>query len=151
MRQVTFAQIEPKSFDRIQFGRVGWQWHQRDVVRHAQMMGAMPAGLVEHHDGMLIIGKLKADPAEKQAHRFGRDDRHYQCEPPAGGRLHRAEQMNPGITLVAQSGWPFSARPPAMADAAFLPNPSLVFEPQSDALVWICLLCKVYGGSKPPF
>jgi hypothetical protein len=59
--------------------------------------------------------------------------------------------MNPGVTLVAQTGWPFSARPPAMTDAAFLPDTRLIFEPQRDAFARICLLCNVYGGGKSPF
>ena len=148
---MSFAQIEPKPFDRVQFGRVGWQRHQCDVGRYAQMVGAMPTGSVENHNGVLVGRQLVADPVEEQAHRFGRDDRHHQREPSAGSRLHRAEQMNPGVTLVAQTRWPFSARPPAMADAAFLPDPRLIFEPQRDAFVRICLLCDVYCGAKPPF
>jgi hypothetical protein len=78
----------------------------------------MPTGLVEYHDGVLIGDQPTAELVEEQAHRLGRDDRHDQREAIAGGRPHRAEQVHPGVALVAKSRRPLPARLPAVADPA---------------------------------
>src|SRR5471032_2495833 len=42
----------PDVLDRIEFRRVGWQAEKRDVVRRIQSVAGVPAGAVEHEDGV---------------------------------------------------------------------------------------------------
>ena len=42
----------PDVLDRVQLGRSGWQQHQREVVWHDELLGAVPSGPVHQHDPM---------------------------------------------------------------------------------------------------
>ena len=74
---------------------------------HAQGMGAVPFGLVEHHDRLLVVGQLTAEIVEKQTYRLGQDDRHDKREASAIGWPHGAKQMNSCLsdyTALAEAG-----------------------------------------------
>ncbi len=68
---MALAQIQPYPLHGVEFGGVGWQRHEGDVVGHAQGVCAVPAGLVEHHHGVFVAGALTAEAIEEQAHRLG--------------------------------------------------------------------------------
>ena len=53
MREETFLEIKPDALDRVQFGRVVGQRDKDDVGRNGEVVRAMPAGLIEHHHGMV--------------------------------------------------------------------------------------------------
>ena len=42
----------PEVLDRVEFGRAGREGHQGDVVRHGQLPGGVPAGLIEEEHGV---------------------------------------------------------------------------------------------------
>ena len=149
--EMPLAQIQPQPFDGIELGRVGRQWHQGNVVGHAQGVGAVPAGLIEHHHGVLVFGEAGGEAVEKDAHCLGRDHRQDEREAIAGGGPDGAEQMHPGVALIAQAGRALAARPPAMTDPAVLADPSLVLEPQRDTLARAGRFHRVYGVGEPPF
>ena len=67
--QETLSEIEPKPFDRIELGAIGRQRDQGDVVRDLKCVSAMPASLVEHHDGMLVFGQGLGKLGEEDRHR----------------------------------------------------------------------------------
>ena len=48
-------------FNRVQLRRIGRQEEQRDVVGQIEIVGGMPACLVEDNDGMGAFGDLRAD------------------------------------------------------------------------------------------
>ena len=52
MREEAFTQIEPDPLHGVEFGAVGRQREQRDVVRHGEPVRDMPAGLIEDERGM---------------------------------------------------------------------------------------------------
>lgn len=75
--QLVAAQIIPDIFHRIEFGGVGRQWHQRDVVGYDQAFAwLVPAGTVA--DQYRVGGRrdLRADFLEVFVHRFGVHARH---------------------------------------------------------------------------
>ena len=59
------SEISPKAFDRIELRTVWRQRNRDDVVRDLERVGAMPAGLVEKHDGMLVFRQGLANSARK--------------------------------------------------------------------------------------
>ncbi|SRR5689334_16263417 len=111
----------------------------------------MPAGTIEHHDGVLIRWQRRREVGEELVHRLGRDLGQHEGEALAGGWLDGAEEMGPGIALIAQAGWALAAGEPAVADAALLTKSGLVHEPQRQALVGVLRPRVVEGGLQPPF
>jgi len=69
--QPVVAHELPDVLDGVQFRALGRQGHQRDVGRHVEMVGHVPAGLVEDDDGMCTGRDLGSDLGEVQVHRFG--------------------------------------------------------------------------------
>ena len=59
----------PEMFSGIEFGTVGGKPDETDVVRDAQIGGAMPPGLVENHKTN-VIGIHGGRVGEKNGHRF---------------------------------------------------------------------------------
>ena len=124
--QVLPAQVYPKPFHRVQFPQIGRPRHEDAVVGHAQGMGAVPFGLVEHHDRLLVVGQLTAEIVEKQTYRLGQDDRHDKREASAVGWPHSAKQVNLCVPLIIQPWRRLVARPPTMANAALLADAGFV-------------------------
>jgi hypothetical protein len=63
--QETLSEISPKAFDRIELRAVWRQRNRDEVVRDLERVGAMPAGLVEKHGGMLVFRQGLANSARK--------------------------------------------------------------------------------------
>ncbi len=72
----------------------------------------MPAGTVEHHDGVLVDGQRRGKLREELIHRLGRDLGQHESEGVARGRPDGGEEMGPGVALVAQARWPLAAGEP---------------------------------------
>ncbi len=51
------VQQQPNTVGGIEFGAVGRQRREADVVRGGELLGAVPAGLIEGHDGMNVRGQ----------------------------------------------------------------------------------------------
>jgi hypothetical protein len=52
VREPVVAHELPDVLDRVQLGRSRRQWQEGDVGRDLELGGHVPAGLVEHDDGM---------------------------------------------------------------------------------------------------
>jgi len=50
--QPIVAQELPDVLDRVQFGRSWRQEHERDVFGNFELLGGVPAGLIEHEGGV---------------------------------------------------------------------------------------------------
>jgi hypothetical protein len=100
----------PDVFDRVEFGAVGRQLEQADVVGQAQPAAALvPAGAVEDEDGVCAGSDLGADlgevgvhlRAEKPPPDFGTDAGQHQCGTGGASRAHRAKQIGRAVALIA--------------------------------------------------
>jgi len=63
--KVPLSQVEPDPLHRIEFGAVGRQIDQRDVVWNTQRMGNVPAGLIGDKDRVLIRRELRREQSRK--------------------------------------------------------------------------------------
>jgi hypothetical protein len=61
----------------------------------------VPAGAVEHQDGVLVLGQRCRELGEERVHRRGQDLRQHQSEAIAGCRPDSGEEVGPGVALVA--------------------------------------------------
>ena len=111
----------------------------------------MPAGAVEHQDGVPVFGQGGREPGEELVHRRGRDLRQHESEAVAGCWPDGGEEVGPGVALVAQARRFLAAGEPAMADAALPAESGLVHEPQRQALAGMLRPRLVEGGLQPPF
>jgi hypothetical protein len=68
----------PDVFLAVKFGRAWRQRHERDIARDLENLGAMPAGLIEEHDGVRAWADLGCDFVEMELLGF----------PVAGSCLH---------------------------------------------------------------
>ena len=69
---------------------------------------------------MLVLDQRRRKLAEEGVHRRGRDLREDEGEAVAGRRPDGAEEVGPGVALVAQTRRPLATGEPAMADAPLL-------------------------------
>jgi transposase len=96
------SQVLPDVFSGIEFGRIGRQRQQCDVIGHAQSAaGLVPSGAVEHEQGVGALGDLGTDLGEVQAHRCGADLRHGKRGTDAAGGADGAEQPGGGVPAIA--------------------------------------------------
>ena len=61
----------PDIFDRVEFGRLGRQRHQGDVVGDVELVGKVPAGLIEQQNGVGSRRHHLRDFRQMQRHRGG--------------------------------------------------------------------------------
>ncbi len=54
-REEALSEIEPDPLDRVEFRTVGWQRHQREVVRNSERALVVPTGAVEDHGGVDVV------------------------------------------------------------------------------------------------
>ena len=76
--EVVLAQILPDVLDRVEFGGVGRQTEERDVVWWCEGMAGVPAGAVEHEYGMSAWSHRAADLAQMEVHGFAVGVGHHQ-------------------------------------------------------------------------
>ena len=99
----------------------------------------MPSGSVEHHDRMFVRCDRCGEAIKEMLHGFGRDIGQDKCEGVVGAGFHGRENIGEGEALVGEAWGTLAARPPDMADTAFLADPGLVLEEQPDALAGMCI------------
>lgn len=133
--QEALSEIEPQPFDRIELGAVWRQRDQGDVVRDLKRVRAMPAGLIEHHDGMLVFRQGLGELGEVDRHRRRVGPGQDEPERFTGLGCDGAEDIGPFETLVATARRSLTLLPPAMTKPTLLSNPGFVLEIQSDGLV----------------
>ena len=149
--EVALTQVEPEPLDWVELRGIWRQWQQGDVVGDAQRLGAVPAGLIKHHESMLVGSKLLAERGEKQVHRLGADLGHHQSEAPPARRMDSSEDMHPGVAPITQTRRTLATTPPAMAHAALLADPRLVLEPKGQAFAGMRLSGQVGRRQEAPF
>lgn len=125
---------QPDALDGIAFGSVRWLVEQRHIVGHGQGSGGVPAGAVENHEGVLVLGQGFGEVLQEAIHRLGRDRRQDQRKGLSGGGLGGGEDIGPVEPLIAQPGRALSLQPPAMTQAPLLADARLVLKEQADPL-----------------
>lgn len=122
----------PNVLGGVQFGSLGRQGQDGDVVGQKELLGGVPAGLVEDENGMCAGIDRGADLCEVDVHRFGIAPRHDQADGLAFGRADRPEQIGPFGALIVWRTGPRAASGPAARDFVLLADPGFVLEPDFD-------------------
>jgi hypothetical protein len=77
--ELVLPQIVPEILDRVEFWAIARQRQQGEVARDLAQRGeAVPAGAIQHQDGMGVGRDLAADRLQMQAHRLGVGKRQHQ-------------------------------------------------------------------------
>jgi hypothetical protein len=97
----------------------------------------MPAGLIEDHRHVLVLGNGFGEAVEEGLHRRRIRIGHHQREGVVRARLHGSEDVGEGETLVAKPRRTLPALPPDVTDAPLLADARLVLEEQPQALVFM--------------
>jgi hypothetical protein len=98
----------------------------------------MPAGLIKHHDDVLIVGDRGSEAVEELLHRLGVGIGQDEGKAVVGTGLNASKDVCECEALVAEPRWALAALPPDMAGPTLLADPRLVLEEQADALVFMC-------------
>jgi hypothetical protein len=94
MREEALLEVEPHALDGIELRRIGRQGHERDVGRHAERARVMPAGLIKHHDDVLIVGDGGSEAVEELLHRLGVGIGHDEGEAVVGAGLNASKDVD---------------------------------------------------------
>jgi hypothetical protein len=86
----------------MEFGRIGRQRYEGDVVGDSERGGDVIASAVENERSMAARGDLAADGGEMQRHRFGIGRRQDQACRDAALRTGGAEQIGPIVPSIAR-------------------------------------------------
>ena len=126
-----FVNEPPKMFGRLELGTVGRLEYETNAVGHGEVLGSVPAGIVElKHDALVVPGayrsgkidedefeQLLADGVGNVPHRL------------AGCRLDETGHIEPLETMMAERNRPLAERCPhpphdrLQADAVFIRRP----------------------------
>ena len=123
------AQELPDVLGRIEFRAFGRQRHDRDVGGNVELVGHMPAGLIEQQHGMRAGGDVFGDFGEMQVHRIGVALGQDEGRALAVLRRDRAEDIGRGGALILRRGRTRSAFRPSPGDLVLLADTRLVREP----------------------
>ena len=129
------AEVEPDPFDGVEFGTVGGQGQEREIVGDGERPFVVPAGAVEHQDGVDVVGQGCGEVGEKQVHDLGVDAGQDEGEVLAGGRAHGGEDVGPLVAVGARAGGALALEPPPVANPALVADPRLVLEPELEMLL----------------
>ena len=135
-REFVAAQIFPDIFDRVEFGCVGRQRHECDVVRDGEVFGDVITRAVEHEGGMGAWGDLPADLIQMQRHGLGVGGWDDKGRGSAALRTDCTEDVGPFVALIARRTGPCASFGPDAGQCALLTNARLVLEPDFDGLVF---------------
>ncbi|MDV7402418.1 hypothetical protein RZS08_63945, partial [Arthrospira platensis SPKY1] len=97
-----------------------------------EVVGAVPAGLVQNEERVSVRGDLRAELVEEGLHRCGRDDRQDQAESGVTFGADGAEQIDGVMALVLHTGRAGATLIPLSAVAPGLAEPRLVLQPDLD-------------------
>jgi len=119
----------PDVLHHVQLGAFRRQRQQGDIVRHGDVAGEMPSGLIEQQHGVLAGADHLADLGQVQVHRRGVAERQDQCRALAVLRADGAEDVGRGVALVLRCRGPGPAPCPAAGDAVLLADAGFIGEP----------------------
>ena len=108
---------------------VAAQWQQGEGLRDAQFFGRVPAGLVEHEDGMRLRGKAARDLVEVVRHGLRVGARHDHRRPGAARGADRAKQIGRFGAQVGERPRSGAASRPAPCARVFLAQAPRVLKP----------------------
>jgi hypothetical protein len=100
----------------------------------------VPASLIEHQDGVLVIAERGGEAIEELPHRRCVDVRHDEREGIVRTWLHGREDVGEGEALVGETGRVLAPSPPDVAGAPFLADAGLILEEEADTLVFMRML-----------
>src|SRR5215212_896552 len=129
------AEVLPHILHGVQFGRVGRQRQQGEVVGHDQAAALLvPTGAVAQDDGVRAGGDAAADLGEVQARGLGVDLRQHEGGADAAGRAGGAEEPGPSVAAVARGARTRAPPGPDTGDGALLTHTGFILEPDLDRL-----------------
>src|ERR671939_583113 len=132
--QLVLTNILPHILHRVQFGAVGWQAQQRQVLWNPQPLGRVPAGSVHDQRAMRSRANMTADLLQVTAHRRLVGKGLHQADPDGPRRADGPEQIRPGVTPVARRTRARAPLGPEPCQPALLTNPRLILEPDLERL-----------------
>ena len=98
----------------------------------------MPAGLIEHHRHVFVLGDGFGEVIEEYLHRLGVHVRQHESEGVISARLHAREDVGECEAVVAQAWRTLPARPPDAASSTLLADARFVLEEQPELLAFMC-------------
>jgi len=129
VREPVVAHELPDVFLRVEFGTLGGQRQDGDVVRHDEMAGEMPGGLIDKH-GCVPPGRdLCRDFCQVEGHCLGVAGGQDEAAAFALTRANGAENIGGRRALVLRSRWPGASLRPAACDLVLLPDAGFIAEP----------------------
>ncbi len=135
-REFVAAQIFPDIFDWVEFGRVGRQGDEGDVVRDRKVFGDVIASTIEDEGGVTVWRDVPADLGQMQRHDLGVGGWDDEGRRGAALRTDGAEDIGPFVALIARRTGPCSPLSPDAGQRALLADPRFVLEPDFDRLVF---------------
>ena len=100
-REFVATQIFPDVFDRVEFGCVGRQRDQRDVVRNDEIFGDVITGAIEDEGSVAARRNPPADLRQMQGHDLGVGGWDDERRRDAALRTDGAEDVGPFVALIA--------------------------------------------------
>src|SRR5216684_359395 len=123
------ADVLPDVLDRVEFGRLGRQRQQGDVGGDVELVGEVPAGLIEQQHGVGARCDGARDFGQMQRHRGGVAARQDEAGGSPLGRANGAEDVGRAGALIVRRRGPGAAPRPSPGDLVLLADPSLVLKP----------------------
>jgi hypothetical protein len=139
MGEVALLEIFPDALGGIELGRIGRQRNGRDVLGEFQVVGLVPAGLIDEQGDVLVGPDRRRETVDVKLHAEGIHVRQHQREGIVCSRLDGTVDVGECITLIGYTRWPLAPCEPAAADTAFLADPSFILEENPQALVFMCI------------
>lgn len=118
----------PKIFDRVEFGRVRRKLDKRDVFGDLEMLGAMEAGTIPHHDCMLILGQGLRKLLQEDIDHFRIQAWAQQAFCLARLRAHSADHPEIIVLGLAHRAWSRAGRRPHASDGPLLAKAGFVLK-----------------------
>ena len=135
-RKFVAAQIFPDIFDWVEFGCVGRQRDECDVVRDGKVFGDVITCTIEDEGGVGAGRNLPADLGQMQRHGLGVGGWDDEGRRGAALRTDGAEDVGPFVALIARRAGPCASFGPDSGQRALLADACLVLEPDFDRLVF---------------
>jgi hypothetical protein len=142
----------PEMLRGLEFGRVGRQEDEADPIGDGQVLGSMPAGIVEHEDDAALAAG--AGLTGEEGEQFGEEGLgETAAEIPerlATGRLHEGGDVQPLIAVVAEGDRPLADGRPDPAADRLQAKAVLVLCPDLDRPIGMRRLGRSDSGIEPP-
>ena len=142
----------PEMLRGLEFGRIGRQEDEADPVGDGQVLGSMPARVVEHEDDAALAAG--AGLTGEEGEQFGEEGLGEATtkipERLAAGRLHEGGEVEPLVAVVAEGDRPLAdGRPDPAADRPQA-EAVLVLRPDLDRAIGMRRLGRGDSGLEPP-